>query len=320
MTALLKISALTAARALSILSAIRDGERPAPAPLTVSTTERNTPDDEINSFLSDIRAAYGLITDSSTAARAFVAYLTESANLDNHEIYAVKDVEQFFYERARGDLIAAAIEDLDDALGIYADDPEAAADLTLEDVSFDCLEDAIKSEAEPMIEALDIKKYFDEEGAAVGAYVLAADLTLEDVSFDCLEDAIKSEAEPMIEALDIKKYFDEEGAAVGAYVLIECLTLEDVSFDCLEDAIKSEAEPMIEALDIKKYFDEEGAAVGAYVLIECGGPTLYFHWLDSAGAYISATGRTTGGSATRRLGLEDLEIINQLYFFGELDI
>lgn len=226
MTALLKISALTAARALSILSAIRDGERPAPAPLTVSTTERNTPDDEINSFLSDIRAAYGLITDSSTAARAFVAYLTESADLDGYEIDAVKDVEQFFPERARGDLIAAAIDDLNDALDAYADDPEAAADLTL----------------------------------------------------------------------------------------------DDVSFDSLEDVIKSEAEPMIEALDIKKYFDEEGAAVGAYVLIECGGPTLYFHWLDSAGAYISATGRTTGGSATRRLGLEDLEIINQLYFFGELDI
>ena len=226
MTALLKISALPAVRARSILMAIQSGERLAPAPLTVSTTERNTPDDEINPYLADIRAAYSLITDSSTAARAFVAYLTGSADLDNHEIDAVKDVEQFFFERTRGDLIAAAIEDLNDALDAYADDPEAAADLTL----------------------------------------------------------------------------------------------DDVSFDSLEDAIKREAESMIEALDIKKYYDEDGAASGAYVLIECGGPTLYFHWLDSAGAYITATGRTTGGSATREITGEDLEIINQLYFFGELDI
>lgn len=215
-----------AARALSILSAIRYGERLAPAPLTVSTAERNTPDDEINSFLADIRAAYSLTTDSSTAARSFVAYLTESADLDNYEIDAVKDVEQFFSEHAGGDLIAAAIDDLNDAFDTYADDPEEAA----------------------------------------------------------------------------------------------ALTLGDVSFDCLEDAIKSESESMTEALDIKKYFDEDGAASGAYVLVECGGPTLYFHWLDSAGAYITATGRTTGGSATRETTGEDLEIINQLYFFGELSI
>lgn len=215
-----------AARALSILSAIRYGERLAPAPLTVSTAERNTPDDEINSFLADIRAAYGITTDSSTAARSFVAYLTESAELDNYEIDAVKDIEQFFSEHGRADLIAAAIDDLNDALDTYADDPEGAAGLTL----------------------------------------------------------------------------------------------DDVSFDCLEDAIKSEAESMTEALDIKKYFNEDGAASGAYVLIECGGPTLYFHWLDSAGAYITATGRTRGGSATRGITGEDLEIINQLYFFGELSI
>mgnify|MGYP007098780065 FL=1 len=215
-----------AARALSILSAIRYGERLAPTPLTVSTAERNTPDDEINSFLADIRAASSLTTDSSTAARSFVAYLTESADLDNYKIDAVKDVEQFFSESARGDLIAAAIDDLNDALDTYADDPVGAAGLTL----------------------------------------------------------------------------------------------DDVSFDCLEDAIKSEAESMIEALDVKKYFDEDGAASGAYVLVECGGPTLYFHWLDSAGAYITATGRTTGGSATREITGEDLEIINQLYFFGELNI
>lgn len=118
---------LPACRALTILRLIRDGKDLAPAPLTVSTAERNTPDDEINSFLADNRAAYSLITDSSTAALAFVAYLTESADLDNYEIDAVKDVEQFFSERARGDLIAAAIDDLNDALDTYADDPEEAA-------------------------------------------------------------------------------------------------------------------------------------------------------------------------------------------------
>lgn len=215
-----------AARALSILSAIRYGERLAPAPRTVSTAERNTPDDEINSFLADIRAAYGITTNSSTAARSFVAYLTEFAELDSVELDAVKDIEQFFSEHGRADLIAAAIDDLNDALDTYAYDPEGVAGLTL----------------------------------------------------------------------------------------------DDVSFDCLEDAIKSEAESMTEALDIKKYFNEDGAASGAYVLVECGGPTLYFHWLDSAGAYITATGRTTGGSATRDITGEDLEIINQLYFFGELSI
>lgn len=146
-----------AARALSILSAIRYGERLAPAPLTVSTAERNTPDDEIKSFLADIRAAYGITTNSSTAARSFVAYLTESAELDSVELDSVKDIEQFFSEHGRADLIAAAIDDLNDALDTYADDPEAAADLTLDDVSFDCLEDAIKTEADSFTEALDIK-------------------------------------------------------------------------------------------------------------------------------------------------------------------
>lgn len=97
-------------------------------------------------------------------------------------------------------------------------------------------------------------------------------------------------------------------------------TLDIFFFDGLKDEITNIVDSYIEALDIKKYFDEDGAAAGAYVLIECGGPTLYFHWLDSAGAYITATGRTTGGSATREITGEDLEIINQLYFFGELNI
>lgn len=76
----------------------------------------------------------------------------------------------------------------------------------------------------------------------------------------------------------------------------------------------------IDPLDIKKYFDEDGKNCGAYVLVECNGPTLYVHWLDEVGAYVTASGRTTSGSETRRLGLEDLEIINELYFADELNI
>ena len=97
-------------------------------------------------------------------------------------------------------------------------------------------------------------------------------------------------------------------------------TLEYFPFDGLKNEISSLVDSYVEALDTRKYIDEDGAAGGAYVLIECGGPTLYVHWLDYAGAFITATGRTTGGSATREITSEDLEIINQLYFFGELSI
>lgn len=214
-----------AARALSILSAIRYGERLAPAPLTVSTAERNTPDDEILSWLTFAP----LTVLQPTAAPPPAPLLRTSPSpltVITMRLTRLKTLNNFFSESGRNDLIAAAIDDLNDALDTYADDPEEAA----------------------------------------------------------------------------------------------ALSLGDVSFDCLEDTIKSETESMTEALDIKKYFDEDGAASGAYVLIECGGPTLYFHWLDSAGAYITATGRTTGGSATREITGEDLEIINQLYFFGELSI
>lgn len=205
-----------AIRARSILTAIQAGKRLAKAPAAVSINERNTPDDEINSFLADIRAASSVMDDLHETAFLFVAYQAAPAALRIEELDVIHDLYRFLSSSDVERLIEAAIDDL-----------ETAADNETLDIFF---------------------------------------------------------------------------------------------FDGLKDEISSLVDSYIEALDIKKYFDEDGAAAGAYVLVECGGPTLYFHWLDSAGAFITATGRTTGGSASREITGEDLEIINQLYFFGELSI
>lgn len=213
---LAKIRHLSVIRARSILTAIQAGEQSAQTPAAVSINERNTAEDEINSFLADIRAASGVMDDLHETALLFVAYQAAPAALRIEELDVIRDLYRFLSGSDVERLIEAAIDDL-----------ETAADNETLDIFF---------------------------------------------------------------------------------------------FDGLKDEISSLVDSYIEALDIKKYFDEDGAASGAYVLIECGGPTLYFHWLDSAGAYITATGRTTGGSATRDITGEDLEIINQLYFFGELSI
>lgn len=205
-----------AIRARSILTAIQAGEQLAQAPAAVSINERNTADDEINSFLADIRAASSVMDDVEETARLFVAYQAAPAALRIEELDVIYDLYRFLSTSDVERLIETAIDDL-----------ETASDNETLDIFF---------------------------------------------------------------------------------------------FDGLKDEISSLVDSYTEALDIKKYFDEDGAASGAYVLVECGGPTLYFHWLDSAGAYITATGRTTGGSATREITGEDLEIINQLYFFGELSI
>ena len=97
-------------------------------------------------------------------------------------------------------------------------------------------------------------------------------------------------------------------------------TLNLFTFDETAALITDLVNPFIDPLDVKKYFDEAGTNCGAFLLVEAGGPTLYVHWLDEVGAYVTASGRTTSGSETRRLGLEDLEIINELYFAGELNI
>lgn len=198
------------------LLAIQNGEKLPQAPAAVSINERNTPDDEINSFLADIRAASSVMDDLRETALLFVAYQAAPAALRIEELDVIHDLYRFLSCSDVERLIEAAIDDLETAT-------------------------------------------------------------------------------------------DDE-------------TLDIFFFDGLKDELTSIVDSYIEALDIKKYFDEDGAASGAYVLVECGGPTLYFHWLDSAGAYITATGRTTGGSATREITGEDLEIINQLYFFGELSI
>lgn len=205
-----------AIRARSILTAIQAGKRLAPAPAAVSINERNTPDDEINSFLADIRAASSVMDDLCETALLFVAYQAAPAALRIEELDVIYDLYRFLSRSDVERLIDAAIDDLENAA-------------------------------------------------------------------------------------------DNE-------------TLDIFFFDSLKDEISSLVDSYTEALDIKKYFDEDGAAVGAYVLVECGGPTLYVHWLDEAGAYVTASGRTTGGSASRKITGEDLGIINQLYFFGELDI
>ena len=202
--------------ARSILMAIRAGKRLAQVPAAVSIDERNTPDDEINSFLANIRAASSVMDDLHETALLFVAYHAAPTALRIEEFGVIHDLYRFLSRSDVEKLIEAAIDDL-----------ETAADNETLDIFF---------------------------------------------------------------------------------------------FDGLKDEISSLVDSYTEALDIKKYFDEDGAASGAYALIEFGGPTLYFHWLDSAGAYITATGRTTGGSATREIAGEDLEIINQLFFFGELNI
>lgn len=202
--------------ARSILMSIKAGKRLAQVPAADSIGERNTPDDEINSFLAGIRAASSVMDDLHETALLFVAYHAAPAALRIEEFGVIQDLYRFLSRSDVERLIEAAIDDL-----------ETAADNETLDIFF---------------------------------------------------------------------------------------------FDGLKDEISSLVDSYTEALDIKKYFDEDGTASGAYVLIEYGGPTLFFHWLDRAGAYISATGRTTGGSATREITGEDLEIINQLYFFGELDI
>ena len=97
-------------------------------------------------------------------------------------------------------------------------------------------------------------------------------------------------------------------------------TLNLFTFDETVALITDLVNPFIDPLDIKKYFDEDRKNCGAFLLVEAGGPTLYFYWLDNAGAFLHATGRSTGGTATRELDTEDLEIINELYFAGELNI
>lgn len=203
--------------ALTVLQKIIDGQALPEAPLSVEIRKPlETPDDEINSFLSDIRAAYNVLNNLEEAARCFAVYQCAPACLNIERLDLVGDLYRFLPKSDVSKLIEAAASDLDSA-----DDRETCELFT-----------------------------FDETQALI---------------------------------TDLVNLF-------------------------------------IDPLDIKKYFDEDGKNCGAYVLVECNGPTLYVHWLDEVGAYVTASGRTTSGSETRRLDFEDLEIINDLYFSGSLDI
>lgn len=203
--------------ALTVLQKIIDGQALPEAPLSVEICKPlETPDDEINSFLSDIRAASNVLNDLEETARCFAVYQCAPACLNIERLDLVRDLYRFLSKSDVSKLIEAAASDLDSA-----DDRETCELFT----------------------------------------------------------------------------FEETAALITDLV-----------------------NPFIDPLDIKKYFDEDGKNCGAYVLVECNGPTLYVHWLDEAGAYVTASGRATSGNETRRLGLEDLEIINELYFAGELNI
>lgn len=203
--------------ALTVLQKIIDGQALQEAPLSVEIRKPlETPDDEINSFLSDIRAAYNVLNNLEEAARCFAVYQCAPACLNIERLDLVRDLYRFLSKSDVKKLIETAASDLD---------------------------------------------------------------TTEEKD-----------------------------------------TLELFTFDETAALITDLVNPFIDPLDIKKYFDDERKNCGAFLLVEAGGPTLYVHWLDEVGAYVTASGRTTSSSETRRLGLEDLEIINELYFAGELNI
>lgn len=202
--------------AVAALKKIIDGSALPTALTPVITEKRETPDDEINSFLSDIRAAYNVLNNLEEAARCFAVYQFAPACLNIERLDLVRDLYRFLSDSDVSKLIDYALGDIDHA----------------------------------------------EKNDTLNLFT-----------------------------------FDETAALFTDLV-----------------------NPFIDPLDIKKYFDEDRKNCGAFLLVEAGGPTLYFYWLDNAGAYVTASGRTTSGSETRRLGFEDLEIINELYFSGSLDI
>lgn len=203
--------------ALTVLQKIIDGQALPEAPLSVEIRKPlETPDDEINSFLSDIRAAYNVLNNLEEAARCFAVYQCAPACLNIERLDLVRDLYRFLSVSDVSKLIDYALGDIDHA----------------------------------------------EKGDTLDLFT-----------------------------------FDETAALITDLV-----------------------NPFIDPLDIKKYFDDERKNCGAFLLVESGGPTLYFYWLDNTGAFLHATGRSTGGTVTRELDTEDLEIINELYFSGELNI
>lgn len=209
---------LPAPLVLSTLQKILKGQTLPEAPAAVEIRKPlETAEDEINSFLSDIRAAYGVLNDLEESARCFVAYQVAPAALNIERLDLVRDLYRFISESDTRKLIEAAASDMED--------------------------------------------------------------------------------------------ITEDGDTLSLY-----------SFDSVQSLISDLVDPYIEPADVKKYFDEDGKNCGFYVLIEYGGPTLFIYSLEDVGTYIHATGRRTGGTSERSLDIEDVEIINDLYFSGELNI
>lgn len=203
--------------ALTVLQKIIDGQALPEAPAEAEIRENlRTANDEAMSFIKDTRAAYGALNDLEETARIFAAYQACPDCLSKHELETVRDLYRFLSSYDVKNLIAAAIDDLNDA-----------------------------------------------------------------------DDANE---------------------------------LGDVCFDGLQSKISSIVDPYISPTSSKQLFDENGEYCGFHIQITVGGPTLGIYSLDGLGTYVYATGRETSGGTEIPLDLEDLEIINDLYFSGSLDI
>lgn len=204
--------------ALTVLQKIIDGQALPEAPLSVEIRKPlETPDDEINSFLSDIRAAYNVLNNLEEAARCFAVYQCAPACLNIERLDLVRDLYRFLSDSDIRKLIEAAASDMED--------------------------------------------------------------------------------------------ITEDGDTLALY-----------SFDSVQSLISDLVNPFINPTSVKKLFDENGEYCGFHIQITVGGPTLGLYSLDGLGTYVYATGRETGGASERSLDIEDVEIINELYFAGELNI
>ena len=125
MTALLKISALPAVAARSILMAIQSKERLAPAPYFVSTfvsNDKTTGNEELFEFLQESRAAYDIYDNPARA--------------EGEEEKVLKSVYRFLDSPSRvNQVIEAALEDLE-----YIDDDETD---TIDLEEFECVQSVL---------------------------------------------------------------------------------------------------------------------------------------------------------------------------------
>lgn len=137
MTALLKISALPAVAARSILMAIQSGERLAPAPYFVftSVSDETTAYEELFQFLQQARAAYDIYDNPAFAAYVLVGYLC-GRRPEGEEEKILESVYRFIDTSSRVNrVIEAALEDLE-----YIDDDETD---TIDLEEFECVQSVL---------------------------------------------------------------------------------------------------------------------------------------------------------------------------------